>query len=267
MFGYAETFLRTWSSRKTPCWERRDASSAASRWELQSERLFVAVIAIAEVALQWAVEYGRERVRFGKPIVKSQALAHRVADLATELEAAKSLACLTAWKCGRGKYSMMDISMAKPNEHPGRLTGDGRGHAGHGRPRVHDGAPGAEGMDGHAHRAHRRGKGRVHAGERTSSCGGTDEIMRGIADTTMGLYAQAGRGVRQGGGGSGKRDTVFGGRRPRWKRGGEGNALFRGLRSGGEGGRAVQDHHRGGNRRLRGLFLRLVPLAHRRRER
>jgi alkylation response protein AidB-like acyl-CoA dehydrogenase len=84
-------------------------------WELQGERLIVAVavIAIAEVTLQQAIEYGKERVQFGKPIIKNQAIAHRVADLATELEAVKSLTYLTAWKYDKGEYPVKEISMAK----------------------------------------------------------------------------------------------------------------------------------------------------------
>lgn len=52
-------------------------------------------------------------MQFGKPIIKNQAIANRVADLATELEAAKSLAHLTAWRYDRGEYPVKEISMAK----------------------------------------------------------------------------------------------------------------------------------------------------------
>ncbi|MFW6113775.1 MAG: acyl-CoA dehydrogenase family protein, partial [Actinomycetota bacterium] len=84
-------------------------------WELQSERLIVAVAvtAIAEVTLKQAVEYGKERVQFGKPIIENQAVAHRLADLATEIEAVKSLAYLTAWRYDRGEYPVKEITMAK----------------------------------------------------------------------------------------------------------------------------------------------------------
>jgi len=144
-------------------------------WELQGERLIVAVavIAIAEVTLQQAIDYGKERVQFGKPIIKNQALAHRVADLATELEAVKSLTYLTAWKYDQGEYPVKEISMAKlmstqvafeVTDEAMQLMG-GYGYM----------------MEYPVQKAWRDMRiARIG--------GGTDEIMREIIATTMGLY-------------------------------------------------------------------------------
>ncbi|GGB40167.1 acyl-CoA dehydrogenase [Fictibacillus barbaricus] len=48
-------------------------------------------LGIAEAALHYAVDYAKERKQFGKPIGANQGLAFKLADMATEIEAAKLL--------------------------------------------------------------------------------------------------------------------------------------------------------------------------------
>ena len=148
-------------------------------WELQGERLIVAVavIAIAEVTLQQAVEYGKERVQFGKPIIKNQALAHRVADLATELEAAKSLTYLTAWKYDQGEYPVKEISMAKlmSTQVAFRVTDEA-----------------VQLMGGYGYMMEYPVQKAWRDMRIARIGGGSDEIMREIIATTMGLYQRTG---------------------------------------------------------------------------
>jgi len=84
-------------------------------WELQGERLIGSALAIAgsKLTLEGVIQYTKEREQFGKPICKNQAIAHRLADMATELEAAQALTYLCAWKVDQGEYPVMEISMAK----------------------------------------------------------------------------------------------------------------------------------------------------------
>lgn len=84
-------------------------------WELQGERLIGAAGAIAgaKLTLEMGINYAKERVQFGKPIIKNQAIAHRIADLASEIEAVQSLVYITAWKFDHGEYPVKEISMAK----------------------------------------------------------------------------------------------------------------------------------------------------------
>jgi acyl-CoA dehydrogenase len=144
-------------------------------WELQGERLIVAVavIAIAEVTLQQAIDYGRERVQFGKPIIKNQAIAHRIADLSTELEAAKSLTYLTAWRYDQGEYPVKEISMAK-------LMGTRVAF------QVTDEA--MQIMGGYGYMMEYPAQKAWRDMRISRIGGGTDEIMREIIATTMGLY-------------------------------------------------------------------------------
>lgn len=84
-------------------------------WELQGERLIGAAGAVAagERALEMALAYVAQREAFGRPIGKFQAIRHRLAQMATELEAARSLVYTCAWRWEQGEYPVKEISMAK----------------------------------------------------------------------------------------------------------------------------------------------------------
>ena len=84
-------------------------------WELQGERLIGAAGAIegARRAFEAALSYSQQRETFGKPIGKHQAVRHKLADMATEIEAARQLVYTAAHKVNRGEYPVREISMAK----------------------------------------------------------------------------------------------------------------------------------------------------------
>jgi alkylation response protein AidB-like acyl-CoA dehydrogenase len=70
-------------------------------------------IGVAQAALDAAVSYARQREQFGQPIVKFQGLRWMLADMATELEAARQLTFFAAAKKDRGENHTMAASMAK----------------------------------------------------------------------------------------------------------------------------------------------------------
>jgi alkylation response protein AidB-like acyl-CoA dehydrogenase len=49
------------------------------------------LVGVADRTLEFTMEYGRERTAFGRPIVSYQALKHRIADMAVQLEGAKAV--------------------------------------------------------------------------------------------------------------------------------------------------------------------------------
>jgi butyryl-CoA dehydrogenase len=53
-------------------------------------------VGLAQGALDAAIEYARERETFGKPIISHQAVQHMLADMATQIEAARALTYLAA---------------------------------------------------------------------------------------------------------------------------------------------------------------------------
>lgn len=81
----------------------------------QDERLIAASMAVsaAQQALEDTLRYTRERKTFGKRVFDHQAVAHRLADLATELEAARQLTYYAADVLQRGGDASTEVSMAK----------------------------------------------------------------------------------------------------------------------------------------------------------
>lgn len=82
---------------------------------LQLERLVAAIMAVsgAELALEWTLTYLQEREAFGKPIGKFQAIRHKIADIATEVEMAKQFVYHTCWLFAQGDSVVKECSMAK----------------------------------------------------------------------------------------------------------------------------------------------------------
>ncbi len=70
-------------------------------------------LGIATGAYELSLKYAKEREAFGKPIAKHQAIAFKLADMATEIEAARLLVHRAAWlKDNGGQYDSAS-SMAK----------------------------------------------------------------------------------------------------------------------------------------------------------
>lgn len=55
-------------------------------------------LGVAEACLEASVEYAKTRVQFGQPIGKNQAIAFKIARMATEVEAARTLLFRVAWQ-------------------------------------------------------------------------------------------------------------------------------------------------------------------------
>ena len=71
-------------------------------------------IGVAQGCLDEAIKYSKERVQFGKPICKNQAIAFMIADMATKLTAAKELVYMAAQMKDRNDpNASMYCSMAK----------------------------------------------------------------------------------------------------------------------------------------------------------
>jgi len=71
------------------------------------------MIGIAQAAYEASHRYARERVQFGKPIGKFQAISHKIADMAVQIEAARLMVYAAAKKLDMGVDSILDASSAK----------------------------------------------------------------------------------------------------------------------------------------------------------
>jgi butyryl-CoA dehydrogenase len=82
---------------------------------LEAGRIGIAAqsVGMARAALEAAVKYAKEREAFGKPIIEHQALNFRLADMATQLEAARQLVWHAASLKDAGRPCLKEASMAK----------------------------------------------------------------------------------------------------------------------------------------------------------
>jgi len=70
-------------------------------------------LGLAEAALAASIQYAHERVQFGQPIAAFQAIQHKIAQMATQLEAARGLVQRAAEQVDAGRADMRLAAMAK----------------------------------------------------------------------------------------------------------------------------------------------------------
>jgi len=70
-------------------------------------------VGVAQAALDAAIRYARERTQFGKPIAEHQVIRHKIAHMATELEAARQLCYFAAVSKDEGKRADLQAGYAK----------------------------------------------------------------------------------------------------------------------------------------------------------
>jgi alkylation response protein AidB-like acyl-CoA dehydrogenase len=70
-------------------------------------------LGLAQAALEASIRYAHERVQFGKPIAAYQAISHKLAEMGTQLEAARGLVQRVAWQIDAGQPDMKLAAMAK----------------------------------------------------------------------------------------------------------------------------------------------------------
>ena len=70
-------------------------------------------VGVARMALEYAVDYAKTRVQFGKPIALFQNTAFKIAQMAMEVNAARHLVWHAAWLMDQGKPCGKESAMAK----------------------------------------------------------------------------------------------------------------------------------------------------------
>jgi butyryl-CoA dehydrogenase len=92
-----------------------DQGYRLAMWALQGGRVAIAsqALGIGEAALDEAIAYAKQRHQFGQPIASYQAIQWMLADMATELDAARMLTMKAAAAKDRQEKSALESSMAK----------------------------------------------------------------------------------------------------------------------------------------------------------
>ncbi|OQY91818.1 MAG: acyl-CoA dehydrogenase, partial [Chloroflexi bacterium UTCFX4] len=70
-------------------------------------------VGVARAAFEYATDYAQQREQFGKPIARLQAIGFMLADMATEIDAARLLTWRSAWMLDQGLPVNKEASMAK----------------------------------------------------------------------------------------------------------------------------------------------------------
>lgn len=82
---------------------------------LQNERIVLGAQAMGEAsrAIELAIEWTTQRQAFGAPLWDKQAIRHRLAWRASQVEAVQNLIYATAWRDARGQQVTKEVSMIK----------------------------------------------------------------------------------------------------------------------------------------------------------
>ncbi len=90
-----------------------NAQAAMQTFEATRPSVAAQAVGIARAAYEYSLEYAKERVQFGRPIIKNQSIAFMLADMATEIDAARLLTWRAAWLGKQRKFKRAEGSMAK----------------------------------------------------------------------------------------------------------------------------------------------------------
>jgi alkylation response protein AidB-like acyl-CoA dehydrogenase len=82
---------------------------------IDSSRVTVAAqaLGIAQAAFDDALAYAQTRIQFGKPLCQHQAIQWMLADMATQIDAARMMVYRAAWLKDRGVHFVKEAAMAK----------------------------------------------------------------------------------------------------------------------------------------------------------
>jgi acyl-CoA dehydrogenase len=94
--------------------QRSRGQAAMRTFELSRPTVAAQAVGIARAAYEYALDYAKERVQFGRPIIENQAIAFALADMKLEIDAARLLVWRAAWM-GRNDHDFENAegSMSK----------------------------------------------------------------------------------------------------------------------------------------------------------
>ena len=93
---------------------RAKGQAAMRTFELSRPTVGAQALGIARAAYEYALDYAKERVQFGRPIIENQAIAFALADMRMEIDAARLLVWRAAWMGRNGQpFTAGEGSMSK----------------------------------------------------------------------------------------------------------------------------------------------------------
>jgi alkylation response protein AidB-like acyl-CoA dehydrogenase len=93
---------------------RGGEQAALKTFEASRPGVAAMAVGVARAAVEYAAEYSRTRVQFGRPVGQNQAVAFMLADMRTAVDAARLLTWRAAWMARQGKpFGSAEGSMSK----------------------------------------------------------------------------------------------------------------------------------------------------------
>ncbi|MFL5904817.1 MAG: acyl-CoA dehydrogenase family protein, partial [Solirubrobacteraceae bacterium] len=93
---------------------RARKQAAMSTFEVSRPTVGAQALGIARAAYEYALDYAKERQQFGRKIIENQAIAFTLADMKTEIDAARLLVWRAAWMArNQKKFENAEGSMSK----------------------------------------------------------------------------------------------------------------------------------------------------------
>ncbi|WP_433128151.1 acyl-CoA dehydrogenase family protein [Micromonospora sp. CA-240977] len=77
--------------------QRATGQAAMRTFELSRPTVGAQALGVARAAYEYALDYAKERVQFGRPIIENQAVAFALADMRMEIDAARLLVWRASW--------------------------------------------------------------------------------------------------------------------------------------------------------------------------
>ena len=107
--------------------KKGNSQAAMQTFEATRPAVGAQAIGIARAALEYSTEYAKEREAFGRPIIMNQGIAFMLADMATEIEAARPLIWRAAWlgkqRAVQERRGLDGQAQGRPHRHLGHRTG------------------------------------------------------------------------------------------------------------------------------------------------
>ena len=108
-----EKLARAREALKNPVAHTGGKQPAMATFEATRPSVAAQAVGVARAAYEYALQYATERVAFGKPIAMHQGIGFMLADMATEVEAARLLVWKAAWLAKNGSFQNAEGSMCK----------------------------------------------------------------------------------------------------------------------------------------------------------
>ena len=104
-----EKLARAKEAKKAPTGKQ----PAMATFEATRPAVAAMAVGIARAAYEYSLEYAKDREAFGKPIIMNQSIAFMLANMCTQIDAARLLVYRAAWLSRNGEYKNAEGSQSK----------------------------------------------------------------------------------------------------------------------------------------------------------